>query len=246
VRPGAGDSGSDRVSLIWPAGTIVDQWLEVSVLSDGPGSIVGATDVHYWGNQRGDTGNSTANTTVNSGDVSNVSANFSGFGSVDSTSIYDLNKDGRVNSGDVSAVTARFSGFAPTLELIAPAGRLQPESAVVSQQTPEIEPVEIKKAIEIATGTDDAAYAEEILDSGEQQADAVDSALDTADSSVEVSVNSPDLPFVDPAPNLDANTQNQVVSDDASFVSSRTSEPTPVLQIVNQPAAVSLDFVDAH
>ena len=118
VRYGDGDFGSDRISLIWPAGTIVDQWLQVKVLANGPGNIVGIDDIHYWGSQRGDTGNSVVDTTVDSGDVSSVSANLSGFVTVGPNSEFDLNKDGRVNSGDISAVSARFSGSNPTLQLI--------------------------------------------------------------------------------------------------------------------------------
>lgn len=120
VRPGAGVDNSSRVSLIWPAGTIVDQWLQITVRADGPNEIVPSDDIHYWGNQRGETGNDPARTTVNSGDFSAVSANYSGFGTAPVTSAFDLNKDGRVNSGDNSTVSFRYSGFANTLLLFAP------------------------------------------------------------------------------------------------------------------------------
>lgn len=120
VRPGDGVDNSSRVSLIWPAGTIVDQWVQVTVRADGPNAIVPSDDIHYWGNQRGETGNDPARTTVNSGDFSAVSANYSGFGTAPVTSAHDLNKDGRVNSGDNSTVSFRYSGFANTLLLFAP------------------------------------------------------------------------------------------------------------------------------
>ena len=118
VRAGAGDGGSDRVSLIWAAGTIVDQWLEVTVLANGPTNLVASDDVHYWGNQRGETGNSPTNTIVSSADVGNIITQFSGFSTVGPDSDVDLNKDGRVDSGDVSAAIARFSGFTSTLQII--------------------------------------------------------------------------------------------------------------------------------
>jgi len=152
VRFGSGDFGSDRVSLIWPAGTIVDQWLQVSALADGPGNIVSTQDVHYWGNQRGDTGNSAFDTTVDSGDVSNINANFSGFGLVDPTSSFDLNKDGRVDSGDVSIVSSRFSGFSPTLELI------NPTSASAQVQTSRFESDSLSPRAVDADGSDIAKH----------------------------------------------------------------------------------------
>ena len=155
VRFGAGELGSDRISLIFPAGTIVDQWVQVRLLADGPGNIVGIDDVHYWGNQRGDTGNSATNTAVNSGDVSNVNANFSGLATVSVDSNFDVNKDGRVNSGDSSAVSARFSGFSPTLQLIdlpSVTAQLQASSGTLLAQS-NISSLEVARAVTVDTST---------------------------------------------------------------------------------------------
>ncbi len=123
VRPGEGIDGSSRISLIWPEDTIKNQWLQVTVRSDGPNAIVDTADVHYWGNQIAEVGNSATSTAVNAVDFGGVSANFSGFSLVPVTSAYDVNKDRRINAVDASNVSANFSGFSPTLRLIdAPEG----------------------------------------------------------------------------------------------------------------------------
>ena len=54
VRSGAGISGSDRVTVTWPAAVIANQWLSISVL---PTIATGlnTADLFYFGNLTGDT-----------------------------------------------------------------------------------------------------------------------------------------------------------------------------------------------
>jgi len=117
VRPGAGVSGSDRVTVIWAGGTIKNQWLQVTVL--GPNTGLAENDVHYWGNQVGETGNNPANTRVDAGDASAVRAHYSGLGTVAVTSRYDINRDKRVDAGDFSAIRANYTGLSPSLIFLA-------------------------------------------------------------------------------------------------------------------------------
>ena len=124
VREGDGTNRSDRVTLIWPGGTIINQWLEVSVLSDGPGSIVANTDTFYFGNVRGEVG--AGDTTVNSTDAGAVSTNFTPIFPPQTELVsepHDVNKDGTVNSSDVGFISANFTPIFPPgqgLALITP------------------------------------------------------------------------------------------------------------------------------
>ena len=56
VRTGAGDSGSDRVTIIWADNAIQNQWLEVKYLP--------TLDVFYYGNAIGETGDSVTDAEV--------------------------------------------------------------------------------------------------------------------------------------------------------------------------------------
>lgn len=56
VRPGEGEGGSDRVTIIWADGAIINEWLRVTVLSDTNGGTLGLAedDVFAFGNLVGD------------------------------------------------------------------------------------------------------------------------------------------------------------------------------------------------
>jgi len=119
VRPGAGTGDSDRVTVIWADNTIKNKWLQVTVLGANTG--LAENDVHYWGNQVGETGNNPANTRVDAGDASAVRAHYSGLSTVAVTSLYDINRDKRVDAGDFSAIRASYTGLGPSLiYLVAP------------------------------------------------------------------------------------------------------------------------------
>jgi hypothetical protein len=103
VRTGAGVSGSDRVTITWASGSIRNTWLEVQVLPT-PNTGLTATDVHFWGNKIGDTGQGTPPTTfLTSGADKTSVLGLLGSG-VGITSIRDFNRDNNVTAADASVV----------------------------------------------------------------------------------------------------------------------------------------------
>ena len=132
VRASMGTGGSDRVTLIWPDNTIVDTWLEVTILSNGPNSILPANDTFYFGSKAGEVG--LGNTRVDSADYGGISSNFTSLFGSDETvdSAFDVNKSGRTDSADTGFVGANFDGlFEPNFPLISP-----PASDTLESGTP--------------------------------------------------------------------------------------------------------------
>jgi hypothetical protein len=123
VRTGAGSGGSDRVTLIWPDGTIVKTWLQVTVLANANTGLA-APDVFYFGNAVGEVGNTTANAIVTAADESLIRLNFTtGFGTVPVTSQYDIDKNRFVQASDAALSRANQTTAFSALRLIAvPAG----------------------------------------------------------------------------------------------------------------------------
>lgn len=122
VRRGAGQGGSDRVTLVWPDGAIKKTWLQVSLLpTDDTG--LEAADVFYFGNAIGETGNSTANAVVNAGDEIAARVNSRNpLNPAPITFAYDFNRDKLVNAAD--QILARVNSTNPltSLALISPPG----------------------------------------------------------------------------------------------------------------------------
>ncbi|MBC7784738.1 MAG: hypothetical protein H7144_12950 [Burkholderiales bacterium] len=124
IRHGIGGNDMDRITLIWPDGTIKKQWLQVTLkATDSTG--LAANDVFYFGNAVGDTMDPPATpqpgnpavVNVNATDLSRVVNNYSGFTLVSLTNVFDVNRDGRVNATDYSVVVNNYSNFS-TLQLI--------------------------------------------------------------------------------------------------------------------------------
>ena len=67
VPPAQGANGSDRITLRWADGAIQKQWLSVSLKADANTGLA-TSDIFYFGNAIGDTGDSTANAVVNASD----------------------------------------------------------------------------------------------------------------------------------------------------------------------------------
>jgi len=67
VRPGAGVDGSDRVTLIWADGAIVNRWLRITVRATAATGLT-AADVFYVGNTPGEVGNSPLDAAVDATD----------------------------------------------------------------------------------------------------------------------------------------------------------------------------------
>jgi hypothetical protein len=105
VRRGAGDGGSDRVSLVWADGAIVDKWLQVTVLATTRTRLA-APDVFAFGNLVGETGDRPAVAVVNALDLAGVRRHLSSVSSVDGA--FDFNRDGRVNALDLAAVRSNL------------------------------------------------------------------------------------------------------------------------------------------
>ncbi len=67
VRDGQGVGGSDRVTLVWEDGAIVNQWLRVEIKANRTTGLR-EPDVFYFGNIVGESGNASGNTVVDSAD----------------------------------------------------------------------------------------------------------------------------------------------------------------------------------
>ncbi|REK09046.1 MAG: hypothetical protein DWQ37_19500 [Planctomycetota bacterium] len=105
LRAGAGVDGSDRVTIVWEAGAISNQWLQVIV--EGNDAIGGfntntglnVSDVFYFGNRIGDTGSGTPTLAVTSAADEIATRNNPGFGAT-ITNVYDFDRSGLVNAVD--------------------------------------------------------------------------------------------------------------------------------------------------
>jgi hypothetical protein len=133
VRAGAGLHGAHRITLVWPDGAIVGEWLEVRLKTTAVTGLA-ADDVFYFGNAPGDTGNDAGQlAVVDASDFSATASNPSGFlNPAEIDNPHDFNRDGRVNAFDIaiSRNQATTPGTALRLiALVAPAPlALMPES----------------------------------------------------------------------------------------------------------------------
>ena len=115
VHLGEGNADSDRIVLVWPDGSIKNQWVEVTVrATDNTG--LDEADVFYFGNAVGETDDSDKRMLVNAVDVIGIRDNPGGeLALPDVTNTYDLNRDGLVNSVDL--VIARNNATSPLAAL---------------------------------------------------------------------------------------------------------------------------------
>ena len=119
VRVGEGVNGSDRITIILPNESVVNEYLQVTVYANDTTGL-NNNDVFYFGNIIADTGDSTADGRVNAVDISGVRNNLSGFFEAEIDSPYDLNRDRFVNSLDIASVRNNLSGFFPIPLITAP------------------------------------------------------------------------------------------------------------------------------
>ncbi|MCC5830183.1 MAG: right-handed parallel beta-helix repeat-containing protein, partial [Phycisphaeraceae bacterium] len=112
VRPGEGIDGSDRITLIWTDGTIVDTWLQVTVLNTEVTRLP-EPDVFYFGNLRGDTD---GNGAVNNVDLLRITINMRK--AEDDPTIdpaTDLTGDGLVTIADREVVRDHYHNVLPMI-----------------------------------------------------------------------------------------------------------------------------------
>ncbi len=112
VRAGEGESGSDRVTIIWadngldgvidPNEAVAKQWLQVTVLSDANGGSLGLAenDVFCFGNAVGETGNVATNAIVNAADEIAARNNPAFSPPATITNAYDFDRNRLVNAAD--------------------------------------------------------------------------------------------------------------------------------------------------
>jgi hypothetical protein len=100
-----------RYALVWPDGSILNTWLEVTVLA-GPRTGLPRDDVFYFGNLVGDTGDA-APARVTALDLSAVKRSLNSASTAGGR--FDFNRDGRVNALDLAMVRANLNRALPTL-----------------------------------------------------------------------------------------------------------------------------------
>jgi glucose/arabinose dehydrogenase len=97
LRRGAGGAASDRVTVTWGDGLIVNRWLRVTFVPAAGGATPVNQDVFYFGNLRGEVGDppKLPRQSVNVNDA--LSTRAAGPAPATVTSAFDHNRDGRVN-----------------------------------------------------------------------------------------------------------------------------------------------------
>ena len=120
VREGAGEAGSDRVTLTFPDGTANGQWLRVTLKANANIGLP-SEDTFYFGNLVGEVSGDGAVTSL---DVLGVRSNRSSpFELPSVTSLHDINRDNSVDSIDVLLVRSNRTNPFNELKLItAPSG----------------------------------------------------------------------------------------------------------------------------
>ena len=143
-RNGAGAGDSDRVVLVFPSGSIVNEWLQVTMKATAVTGLA-APDVFYYGNLVGETGNAAPGATtmgVNAADVAAV-RDQGIIPSVLVTNRYDFNRDGKVNSTDL--LLARGNQASATLAVFSP--KVAGSASVTGAATPARSPATVRSQL---------------------------------------------------------------------------------------------------
>jgi len=124
VRPGAGEGGTDRVTIVFDDYAITNRWLQVTVLATAETGLF-TPDVFYFGNAVGESGDSAADAKVNATDVlltRNNPRTFLTPAPIDFH--FDFNRDSRVNATDMLITRNHQTHSLNALKLItAPEGK---------------------------------------------------------------------------------------------------------------------------
>ncbi len=116
VQSGAGVGGSDRVTLVWDDGAIVNQWLEVTVLAAGQTGL-DSDDVFYFGNIVGEVD---GDGEVGDSDYDILVSQFGLTGSIASLAA-DINANGYVDLADFAIMRSVFGNIVQLPAPVAPA-----------------------------------------------------------------------------------------------------------------------------
>ena len=118
VRIGAGVMGSDRVVLIWENSAIQKQWLQITIKANAITGLA-ESDIFYFGNAVGESGNSPTNTFVDGTDFAGArdnQRNFLNRAPIDFA--YDYNRDSFVDGTDMAVARDNNTNFITALKVI--------------------------------------------------------------------------------------------------------------------------------
>jgi hypothetical protein len=110
VFPKSGDQASDRVEIIWADGSIVNEWLQVTVKATAATGLVNP-DVSYYGSLVG----ATSGLSVGDADVAAVRQHNGETAAADSR--YDFNRNGLITAADIAAAKASLGKFLVPLSI---------------------------------------------------------------------------------------------------------------------------------
>ena len=119
VRVGEGNDGSDRITILWNDGAIINSWLQVTVKATENTGLV-ESDVHYWGNSIGESGNIPGNTLVDGADFAatrDFALLFSNPVTIGNPLDFDRNQ--RIDAFDLSLIREHSTNFMSALEALA-------------------------------------------------------------------------------------------------------------------------------
>ena len=140
VRPGAGTGGADRVEITWPAFSLVDTWLEVTVKgNDAVGGFdtntgLSSSDVFYFGNIVADAFIGSPETVFSVNASDEIGARTNGAFNVDVTNVYDFNKDMLVNTAD-EILARNHSNYITRIDIVTALPNAQPAAAIAGDES---------------------------------------------------------------------------------------------------------------
>ena len=125
IRSGAGVGGSSRVTLVWPTGAAIKQWLQVTVKANGNTGL-STPDVFYFGNAVGESGNVPGDYSVSLSDELLARNNpVSIIPGALVTNRFDFNRDGTVSVIDQLLSRNNITTAATKLKQITPTASVQ-------------------------------------------------------------------------------------------------------------------------
>jgi parallel beta-helix repeat protein len=115
VRPGEGEEDSGRVTILWADNAIEKEWLQVTVLATANTGLE-ESDLFYFGNAIGESGNSTSDAFVNT--IDELGAHNNPTDSAELDNVHDYDRDGLVNSTDELLASGNTTDSTTALRLM--------------------------------------------------------------------------------------------------------------------------------